>query len=218
MNRLQKAIATVLAGSVLAGFTQQAAAMPVTDLGTLANADITSTLSLAKYSWDGTAGLGAPPHNEGWTHTSNWVMFRLEQRSRVTIKLRAKGPDLNPAATVWKTKGEFDGNNHQSHVFNQIGNSGASEFLVNGIGNDKVRSFVGYVNSGNAFTGGGGEIEKGGPHGAHVRKGFAKLVLFNLRPGQYLMAIGGSCFTDGTARVCGEGRVDASLTITRTAP
>jgi hypothetical protein len=32
------------------------------------------------------------------------------------------------------------------------------------------------------------------------------------------MAIGGSCFTDGTQRVCGEGGVEAKLTITRTAP
>jgi len=218
MKAVQKAVVAALTGTVLVGFAQQASAIQVTNLGTLGAAAVSRTVAgVPKYAWDGTNGLGGPPNNNGWAHTSKWFRFTITQRSHVTISLTANGA-LNPALSVWKTGGAFNGDNHLSHIYNQIGVGGASQFLANGVGGDKVTAFSGYVNSGPAFKGGGGNIRHGGTCGAYVANRYARLLLNDLPPGQYLMALGGSCYTNGTATACGTGTVSTKLKITRVKP
>lgn len=217
MKVLKKAIMTALAGTALgAGFSGPASAINVQDLGVLRKKVVlTNTTNLPKYAWDGTAGLGEPPNNEGWAHTSKWFTFKVVGRSHVTIRLKANG-DLNPAFTIWKTGGAFDGVNHTSHVYNQIGIDGTSTFLATGPDDkDKVTQFIGYANSGPAFEGATGPIQQGGTYGAYVKQGYARLLAVDLLPGQYLLAIGGSCYSDGQAKTCGEGLVESTLKLTR---
>lgn len=218
MKAVRRAVATALAGTALAAVAQQASAINVANLGVLRGKTVlTATENLPLYAWDGTAGLGQPPNNEGWAHTSKWFSFTLKRRSHVTIRLNASG-ELNPAFSVWKTGGAFDGTNHTSHIYNQIGIDGASAFLSTGpTDEDKVTEFVGYANSGPAFEGGGGPIAHGGSYGAWVADGYARLLAVDLLPGQYLLAIGGSCYTDGTAKNCGTAPVEATLKVTRSA-
>ena len=218
MKALHKAVAAALTGAALAGLSQQTNALAVTNLGALGNSGLSRTTTNAngvpKYAWDGTNGLGPVPHNNGWAHTSHWYSFTLNARAHVTISLTANGGALNPAFSVWKTGGAFVGANHTSHEYNQISIGGASAFL-GGAGGDKVTAFRGYANSGPAFTGGGGPIKKGGTCGAYVSNRYARLLLVDLPPGQYLIALGGSCYTNGTAQACGTGKIGYKLKITR---
>jgi len=218
---LRKAAAAALAGAALVGFSQQASAIAVVDLGTLGGAGLSDASTAPKYAWDGTNGLGGPPNNNGWAHTSKWYLFDVSSPTDVLISMTSGGAGMNSAFSVWKTGGAFVGTNHSSHIYNQIGTGGASAFLA-GSGGDTVTAWLGYANSGPGFAGGGGSIVYGGSPGASVTggnaistttQGNASLLLSSLAAGEYLIALGGSCYTDGSTAGCGAGPVGYSLSI-----
>jgi hypothetical protein len=110
---------------------------------------------------------------------------------------------MKPAFSVWKTNGKFDGDDHLSHHYNQIGLGGSSEFLKpSGHPKNGATAFVGYANSGNRpFKNCDGLTVKAGSGSfSYVEPGTAALSK-TLTPGLYLIAVGGSCWAsaiDGT--------------------
>lgn len=115
-KKLRKSLMAILGIAALTGFSTQASAISVADLGTL-NASTTSLLkeeiSGAKFGWDG--------QNNGylgWTHSTQWAKFTLAESSSVLVKVAATPVDgqknvLLPGFTLWATTSAgFVGGNH----------------------------------------------------------------------------------------------------------
>jgi hypothetical protein len=217
MNRkLRKALLATLGVTALAGISTHASAQTVVDLGVLTAAGLSSSGLVAKYAWDGTNGLGGPPNNNGWNHTTKWFMFTVDSTDTVNIKVTNTNgtTGFNPAFSLFQTAGAYNGANHSSHVWNQTGITGESAFMATGSGNDKVTSWLGYANSGTTgWTNGGGTGIGTGSAGSSVVAGTSADLTLSLAAGQYLIGLGGSCYTDGSATACGTGQASFSLAV-----
>jgi hypothetical protein len=209
---LRTTIAALMAGSALA--SGAANAISVTDLGSVPgqkNGSLALTTTAPVYAWDGQNGITP---DCGWAHNSKWYTFTVPWYATVQITLGSDTETMRPAFSVWKTTGNFDGANHLSHDYNQISLDGTSSFLKpQSEGGDGATAFVGYANSGTAFTNCDGQaVKKGTPTLSFVQPGAAAFSK-TLAAGQYLIVVGGSCNTAD----CGSARGNVSLDI-RKAP
>lgn len=247
MNRkLRKSILAVLGTAALAGVSTQASAFGTSNLGTLSSVGQTVSLNsiVPQYAWDGTNGLGGPPNNNGWQHTSKWYTFTVgagaNQGVKITMTDTGNSASFSPAFTLYSITDGFDGNNHSNHIYNQTGTGGASADLTTdpdpgGLNNDHVTGWLGYANSGNTGWHNAGNAGPGGSNGDLIGTGSAgssvvralvgpwagnpnpagdnvtiwdgtsATLLLNLTAGRYLLATGGSCYTDGSTAACGTG-------------
>lgn len=217
MNRkLRKALVTALGATALAGISTHASAQSVLDLGALTSTGLSSSGVVPKYAWDGTNGLGGPPNNNGWNHTTKWFSFTVGSPTAVDIKVTNSNntAGFNPAFSLFQTAGAYNGANHSNHIWNQTGITGESAFMTAGSGNDKVTDWLGYANSGRTgWTNGAGTVIGTGSPGSSVVAGTSADLMLHLAAGQYLIGMGGSCYTDGTATACGAGTPNFSLAI-----
>jgi hypothetical protein len=195
-KELRNTIATLLTGSALAIASGTASAISVTDLGAVPQINkgsISTTGTAPIFAWDGNNGITP---DCGWAHNSKWYTVTVPIHTTVQITMTSNAKDLRPAFTVWKTTGGFDGNNHLSHDYNQISLGGTSSFLKpQAPGGDGATAFVGYVNAGTPFTNCDGQAVKYGTVGLANVKGKSAALSKTLEPGQYLIALGGSCHT-----------------------
>lgn len=198
---LRTTIAALMAGSALA--SGAANAISVTDLGSVPgakNGSIALTGTAPVYAWDGQNGITP---DCGWAHNSKWYTFTVPWNATVQITMGSATESLRPAFSVWKTTGNFVGANHLSHDYNQISLDGTSSFLKpQSEGGDGATAFVGYANAGTAFTNCDGQaVKKGTPTLSLVEPGSTAAFSKTLKPGQYLIVVGGSCNTAD----CGTG-------------
>jgi hypothetical protein len=102
--------------------------------------------------------------------------------------------NMYPAFTLWQTSGTFFGNNHLSHVYNQVSLRSSSKWLRPRPPNtDGATAYIGYANAGTSFTNGDGRRVGRGSPGISSRNGNASRLAVTLAAGQYLIAAGGSC-------------------------
>ncbi|MGY6216787.1 hypothetical protein ACW73L_16645 [Methylolobus aquaticus] len=198
---LRTTIAALMAGSALA--SGAANAISVTDLGSVPaakNGSIALTGTAPVYAWDGQNGITP---DCGWAHNSKWYTFTVPWNATVQITMGTGSDTMHPAFSVWQTNGSFVGSNHLSHDYNQISLEGTSSFLKPQTpGGDGATAFVGYANSGIPFTNCDGQaVKKGTPTLSLVEPGSTAAFSKTLKPGQYLIVLGGSC----NAADCGTG-------------
>ncbi|MBS1212870.1 MAG: hypothetical protein H6R26_1487, partial [Proteobacteria bacterium] len=196
----------------------------------------------------------------GWAHNSAWYYLHIADAGDWTISLRRADSSktyFNPAFTVWSTGDlPYDGNGYKNspqhdswpidgtHSYNQVAppNSANASAWMTGAepfpwtpapGKSAVQAFVGYANSGFAFTngtpygsgsppngshdqdsvvGGGGVIASpySGTVNAVTGSGLAKMELTQLPAGYYLVALGGSCTGSST---CPRAKVTANYIV-----
>lgn len=198
---LRTTIAALVAGTALA--SGAANAISVTDLGSVPaakNGSIALTGTAPVYAWDGQNGITP---DCGWAHNSKWYTFTVPWNATVQITMGTGSDTMHPAFSVWQTNGSFVGSNHLSHDYNQISLEGTSSFLKPQTpGGDGATAFVGYANSGTPFTNCDGQaVKKGTPTLSLVEPGSTAAFSKTLKPGQYLIVLGGSCNTAD----CGTG-------------
>ncbi|WP_139558497.1 hypothetical protein [Methylotetracoccus oryzae] len=187
---LRRTLAVLLTGSAATLAATSASAISVTDLGTMSG-EISTSATVPQYAWDGWNGLTA---NLGWAHNSQWYTFTLEGRTTVQITMSSADANMYPAFSVWQTNGNFNGNNHLNHAYNQVSLSKSSKWLKPTPPNtDGATAFIGYANAGTNFTNGDGAHVGRGSSGISSRNGNASRLAVTLAAGQYLIAAGGSC-------------------------
>lgn len=225
MNLSKKTIAMLLTGAAITGISTQASAVSTTQLGSLsANGVINQTGQMAVKNWaDIAVGFGWM-HTTKWIEFSvapsaaaGTVNINLTDVSKAYSTVSVNSTTGN--TTIMTSNGNTS---HPAFSLFSVGAGGFNEsaavasanFPGTGVGWDQVdvsaskqgafllaggvNGFVGYANSGTTFTNGAGDAvghgSAGSSYGTTGGHDWAQLGV-SLAAGNYLLAIGNSCFT-----------------------
>ncbi|WP_064039990.1 hypothetical protein [Methylomonas koyamae] len=231
MKFAKKSVATLLTGAALALTATHASAFNLATMTT--NGQVATVTPGSAYSHNDTVAAkawadGGSPAGSGWGHTSDWYQFQVTSATGVKIVVSANDANalLHPGFSIWSVNGPVD-HSSGAHRYSQVSGPEASggahkNQWMNALGagnppatSTHVTGFVGYSNgNSNAadsnFTNGAGYAvgtgSAGSSRGSNGGLDWAALDLANLAPGYYIMAVGGSCYTQtncGTANGTG---------------